>query len=328
MFMSCYKHPLLHCVLKSRWSFHFLFPRQCFSPDVDVIFHLAARGESVDKFCRGLLILICSCGRPHPFIPYLFFSSPPLPLFPLSLFISESCVAVASNSQLTTPGPRHLLMEFVSRPAWRIPATWRARGRCQRRIKDSSCPGPGRKPTNHISENLSNIPPPPLSPRPLPSPSSSVCRPFFFFCFSCYSSHSCVTSSLGTLRWNNSESPWGLSHTSIWWRAHWELCWDLNLASHWLNHHTQLDQSDLLEPLHSADCNEAVSMSARPAGSEEASHLLLWWERRLASSASLASSSDPLRRRGRVSLRSRRARYLADWSSHKRSRRNPEPSTH
>lgn len=187
----------------------FSLPPTVFFPDVDVIFHLAARGESVDKFCRGLLILICSGGRPHPFIPYLsFFLSLPLlslSLLCLYLFLSHA-LPWSQNSQLTTAGPRHLLMEFVSRPAWRIPATSRARGHCQRRIKDSSCPGPGRKPTNHISENLSNIPPPP--PR---LPLSAV-----LLFFSCYSSHSCFTSSLSTLRWNNSWSPWGLSHTSIW----------------------------------------------------------------------------------------------------------------
>lgn len=52
-----------------------------FPPDVDVIFHLAARGESVDKFCRGSLILICSSSRARPFY---FLSS--LPLLSPSLF--------------------------------------------------------------------------------------------------------------------------------------------------------------------------------------------------------------------------------------------------
>lgn len=98
-----------HCALlcaKESLIISFSLPPTVFFPGVDVIFHLAARRESVDKFCRGLLILICSSGRPHPFISYLFFFFLSLPLVSLSslclyLFLSHALPwSQTHNSQL------------------------------------------------------------------------------------------------------------------------------------------------------------------------------------------------------------------------------------
>lgn len=175
----------------------FSLPPTVFFPDVDVIFHLAARGESVDKFCRGLLILICSCGRPHPFIPYLFspflFPSSPSLFFVFIYFWVLRCRGLkltTHNSGAATSADGICLPSSVTDPS-DVESPRPLPEEDKRLILSSTGKETNkshlRKPFKHSSSSSSSLP-------------LFLCLPSFFFAF--LATLPTVASHLHSARWD------------------------------------------------------------------------------------------------------------------------------